>query len=156
MFWLNSGPYNHLTARKFVLMCSPDALADAVQVAARNGAEFPTRPGETVDALLERLRSSFFDPDFEPIVTNKTPGPGKDILATSANNLYVGVTMDDLKGFEERYPLNSRLVKRGRTSWSRRSTGPTASTAPRSAGSSATCRPRRRSPPSRAARRSRP
>ncbi len=63
--------------------------------------------------MLERLRRSFFDPDFEPIVTNKTPGPGKDILATSANNLYVGVTMDDLKGFEERYPLNSRLVKRG-------------------------------------------
>ena len=113
LFWLNSGPYNHLTARKFVLMCSPDALAGAVQVAARNGAEFPTRPGETALALLERLRPSFFDPDFEPIVTNKTPGPGKDILASSANNLYVGVTMADLKGFEERYALNSRLVKSG-------------------------------------------
>jgi dipeptidyl-peptidase III len=113
LFWLNSGPYNHLTARKFVLMCSPAALADAVQVAARSGAEFPTRSGETVDALLERLRRSFFDPDFEPIVTNKSPGPGKDILAASANNLYVGVTMAELQGFEERFPLNSRLVKRG-------------------------------------------
>ena len=37
--------------------------------------------------------------------------PGKDILAASANNLYVGVTMADLDGFEERHPLNSRLVK---------------------------------------------
>jgi dipeptidyl-peptidase III len=113
LFWLNSGPYNHLTARKFVLMCSPDALAGAVQVAARNGATFPTRSGETVSSLLERLSRSFFDPDFEPIVTNKTPGPGKDILAASANNLYIGVTMEDLKGFEERHALNSRLVKRG-------------------------------------------
>ena len=113
LFWLNSGPYNHLTARKFVLMCSPDALAEAVHMAARHGAEFPTRSGESVGALLDRLRPMLFDPDFEPIVTNKSPGPGKDILATSANNHYSGVTMEDLKGFEERYPLNSRLVKRG-------------------------------------------
>ena len=113
LFWLNSGPYNHLTARKFVLKCSPAELADAVQKAANHGAVFPTNPGEATVALLERLRGSFFDLEFEPIVTNKTPGPGKDILATSANNLYVGVTMNDLKGFGERYPLNSRLVKRG-------------------------------------------
>ena len=46
------------------------------------------------------------------MVTSKTPGAGEDILASSANNLYVGVTMADLEGFEERYPLNSRLVKR--------------------------------------------
>src|SRR5678816_4059469 len=46
-------------------------------------------------------------------VTNKTPGPGKDILGASANNLYAGgVTEADLKGFKEKYGLNSRLVKR--------------------------------------------
>jgi dipeptidyl-peptidase III len=55
----------------------------------------------------------FFDPAVDPIVTNKTPGDGRDILADSANNLYAGVTMRDLDSFEERYPLNSRLVKRG-------------------------------------------
>ena len=36
---------------------------------------------------------------------------GNDILTASANNLYVGVSMKDLEGFQERYPLNSRLVK---------------------------------------------
>src|SRR5205085_310937 len=46
------------------------------------------------------------------IVTSKTPGPGKDILTSSANNLYDGVAMADLEGFEELYPLNSRLVKK--------------------------------------------
>ena len=54
----------------------------------------------------------FFDPDVDPSVTAKTPPAGKDILTASANNLYVGVTMKDLEGFDERYPLNSRLVKR--------------------------------------------
>src|SRR4029450_9224576 len=54
----------------------------------------------------------FFDPDFEPMVTCKTPGEGQDILASSANNYYDGVTMADLEGFEEKNQLNSRLVKR--------------------------------------------
>ena len=56
----------------------------------------------------------FFDPDVDPIVTSKTPRAGKDILTASANNLYVGVTMTDLEGFEEQHPLNSRLVKQRR------------------------------------------
>jgi dipeptidyl-peptidase-3 len=113
LFWLNTGPYNHLTARKFVLKCTPASLAAAAHQAVRNGALLPARTEEALDALLEGLRPSFFDPEYRPIVTNKTPGPGKDILATSANNLYVNVTMDDLKRFDELYPLNSRLVKRG-------------------------------------------
>ncbi len=44
-------------------------------------------------------------------MTNKSPGPGKDILTSSANNLYSGVSMADLKGFTEKNGLNSRLVK---------------------------------------------
>jgi dipeptidyl-peptidase-3 len=52
----------------------------------------------------------FFDPEVDPIVTNKTPAKGQDILTASANNLYSGVSMRDLKGFTEKYPLNSRLV----------------------------------------------
>jgi dipeptidyl-peptidase-3 len=112
LFWLNSGPYNNLTARKFVLTSTPEAFAAAVKVAVQNGATITPPPGETLDAMLARLAPAFFDPAFEPIVTNKTPGQGKDILASSANNLYVGVTMKDLEGFDERYPLNSRLAKR--------------------------------------------
>jgi dipeptidyl-peptidase III len=111
LFWLNTGPYNNLTARKFVLGCTPADLAAAAAAAASGGARFPLRPGETLDALLVRLEPMFFNPDHDPIVTNKTPGGGRDILAGSANNLYVGVTMPDLDGFDERYPLNSRLVK---------------------------------------------
>jgi dipeptidyl-peptidase III len=111
LFWLNTGPFNNLTARKFVLKCTPDAFAAAARSAAGSGARFPLRPGETLDALLARLQPLFFDPDVDPLVTSKTPGAGRDILAASANNLYVGVSMKDLEGFEERYPLNSRVVK---------------------------------------------
>ena len=112
LFWLNTGPYNNLTARKFVLKCAPREFAMAAAAAQDAGARFPLRDGESLDDLLRRTEPMFFDPAFEPIVTNKTPGPGKDILRESANNLYVGVTMRDLEGYTERYPLNSRLVRR--------------------------------------------
>jgi dipeptidyl-peptidase-3 len=111
LFWLNTGPYNNLTARKFVLKCTPAAFAAAAAGAQKGGATFPLKPGESLEAMLERMQPMFFDPKVHPIVTNKTPGPGKDILAASANNLYVNVSMKDLIGFEEQYALNSRLVK---------------------------------------------
>jgi len=99
LFWLNNGPYNNLTARKFVLACKPDAFAAAAKAAGADA------------AAVARLQPMFFDPAVDPIVTNKTPGAGKDILQSSANNLYSGVAMADLKGFDEKYGLNSRLVK---------------------------------------------
>jgi dipeptidyl-peptidase-3 len=112
LFWVNSGPYNNLTAQKFVLMCSPDAFAAAAQAAQKSGAAFPLKNGETLDQMLVRLKPMFFDPNVDAMVTNKTPPKGEDILATSANNLYVGLTMKDLDGYNEAHPLNSRLVKR--------------------------------------------
>ena len=122
LFWINSGPYNNLTARKFVLKCTPEAFAAAVMQAQRNGARLSgpsgrlkpasTEPASTeASGVIERLRPMFFDASFEPSVTNKTPGPAKDILSESANNFYVGVSMADIDAFKERYPLNSRLVK---------------------------------------------
>jgi len=111
LFWLNTGPHNNLTARKFVLKCTPDAFGDAVRAAARSGAAFPLHSGETIDALVRRMEPLFFDPAVDTIVTNKTPGDGKDLLEASANNLYVGVSMKDLESFEEKYPLNSRVVR---------------------------------------------
>ena len=108
LFWINTGPYNNLTARKFVLNLSRAQLADAMAAAARAGAEFAA----PADQLLDRLAPMLFDPSHDAVVTNKTPGNGRDILEESANNLYVGVRMSDLDAFTERYGLNSRLVKR--------------------------------------------
>jgi dipeptidyl-peptidase-3 len=113
LFWINSGPYNNLTARKFVLGLSLEALVTAAEQAQQNGARFRLGAGESVRDLLARYAPMFFDASFDPMVTCKTPGADRDILTASANNLYEGVTQADLQGFHERYPLNSRLVKRG-------------------------------------------
>jgi dipeptidyl-peptidase-3 len=112
LFWINSGPHNNLTARKFVLTCTPAAFREAAHRAVRCGARLPCRDGETADDLLDRLDGPFFDTAADVLVTNKTPGEGRDILEASANNLYSGVRMGDLEGFDEQYGLNSRLVKR--------------------------------------------
>ena len=111
LFWLNTGPYNNLTARKFVLKCEPAAFLSAARQAQAGGAAFPLAAGESLDDLLTRLEPMFFNQAVDPIVTCKTPGAGRDILEASANNLHAGVTMRDVAGFAERYPLNSRLVK---------------------------------------------
>jgi dipeptidyl-peptidase III len=111
LFWINTGPFNNLTARKFVLQCAPAAFAAAAHAAESAGAVFPLTHGETLDALLARLNPAFFDPNADPTVTAKTPPAGKDIITGSANNLYSGLTMKDLDGYHEDHPLNSRLVK---------------------------------------------
>ena len=112
LFWINTGPYNNLTSRKFVLACEPAELLAAMHAAAARGGRFPLRPGESIDGLAARLAPLFFDRSVDPLVTNKTPADGGDILQSSANNLYDGVSMADLAGFEERFPLNSRLARR--------------------------------------------
>src|SRR5688500_16100215 len=45
LFWLNTGPYNNLTARKFVLKCTPEAFALAAAAAQKGGAKFPLKAG---------------------------------------------------------------------------------------------------------------
>ncbi len=111
LFWLNTGPFNNLTARKFVMKTTPAAFAAAAAAAAKDGALFPVHDGETVAQMMARMAPLFFDPAVDPIVTNKAPAPGDDLLESSSNNLYDGVSMADLDGFEEQYPLTSRLVK---------------------------------------------
>src|SRR5687768_4781778 len=44
LFWANTGPFNNLTARKFVLKCTPEQFAAAAHAAAAKGAKFPLRP----------------------------------------------------------------------------------------------------------------
>src|SRR5947209_10762963 len=110
LFWANKGNHNEMTAQKFLPECSFPELKNAALQARRNGAlqEF----SETALAKeLDDLKASLFDPDFEPMITAKSPKGGMDILQASANTFYSGVSLADLKNFHERYPLNSRLMK---------------------------------------------
>ena len=57
LFWINTGPFNNLTARKFVLDVTPDEFSIAAHSAAEEGAVFPLGSGETLD---ERFTSGTF------------------------------------------------------------------------------------------------
>ena len=112
LFWINNGPHNAITSVKSILKCSFKDFARAVKKAEANGAALPKQQRESTAELLRRTRPILFDPDVDSRVTSKSPGPGRDILQASANNFYEAVTLKDLDGFEERYPLNSKLVRR--------------------------------------------
>jgi len=109
LFWANNGNHNSNTAQKFLPDFTYAELEAAGLQAIKNGGLLMT-PAEFRKELSE-LRPSLFDPNFEPMTTAKSPQGGLDILQSSSNNFYSGVSLADLKDFHEQYPLNSRLVK---------------------------------------------
>jgi len=112
LFWINTGPHNNLTARKFVLRLTPSQLLEVLRAAGQAGAVLPCMSDESLEQFASRIAPLFLDATHDAIATHKNPGDGRDILEASANNLYDGVSMRDLEGFTEQYALNSRLVKR--------------------------------------------
>jgi len=120
LFWANRGNHNDYTAQKFLPAFTVDELKRAAATAQGNGAFkstyadlAPLATAEAVAKEIDALSAAFFDPAFEPMITTKNPPAGKDIIQASANTFYRGVTLDDMKGFKERYALNSRAVKSG-------------------------------------------
>jgi dipeptidyl-peptidase-3 len=109
LFWGNHGNHNETTAQKFLPEFTFEELQDAGLSAIRHKAGGFTEASFSKE--IEELKPSLFDPNFEPLITAKSPRGGLDILQASANNFYSGVTLADLKGFNEHYPLNSRLTK---------------------------------------------
>jgi dipeptidyl-peptidase III len=109
LFWGNQGNHNSFTSRKLLPDFTPSELKAAARHALRNGASLGTTT--QLDRRLKELERPIFDPNFQPMLTVKNPPQGEDPLEASANNFYSGVSLKDLAGFTERYPLNSRLVK---------------------------------------------
>ena len=120
LFWGNRGNHNDLTSQKFVPTFTFDELKQAALAAQRNGAmktAYGDLPAITTPTQLTKelddLRGSFFDPAFEPMSTAKNPKPGEDSLKASSNTFYEGVTLAELKDFQEQHRLNSRVTKDG-------------------------------------------
>jgi len=118
LFWANRGNHNDITSQKFLPSFTFEELKQAAFVSQKNGAFTtpcadlpPLSTPAQLNKELEGLRASLFDPDFEPMVTAKSPSGGQDIIQASSNTFYQGVTLADLKDFHGTYPLNSRLVK---------------------------------------------
>jgi dipeptidyl-peptidase-3 len=110
LFLGNGGNHNESTGEKFVPTISFEDFSQAAQQARAKGARLGTQ-GQLAQTL-KSLQAPLFDPKFQPQLTTKNPPPGEDILTASGNNYYQGVKLDDLKGFQEKYPLDSRLVKK--------------------------------------------
>jgi dipeptidyl-peptidase III len=110
LFWASRGNHNETTAQKILPVFTSSELRAAALAAQHSGAFAGKKPAD-VESELTALGPSLFDPDFEPTITAKSPRGKLDILQSSANNFYRGVSLADLGGFQERYPLNSRLVK---------------------------------------------
>ena len=110
LFWANTGNHNSYTAQKFLPAFTYEELERAGLQAIKNGGLLMT--ADEFRKELSELRRPFFDPNFEPMSTAKSPEGGLDIIQASSNNFYgPGVTLADLKNFRERYALNSRVVK---------------------------------------------
>jgi len=118
LFWANRGNHNDITSQKFLPGFSFADLRRAAASAQANGgfktsyADLP--PLKTVTEVkreVDDLRQAFFDPAFEPMEVAKSPSGGKDVIQASSNTFYPGLSLEDLKGFEEKYPLNSRVVR---------------------------------------------
>jgi dipeptidyl-peptidase-3 len=118
LFWANKGNHNELTSQKLLPGFTFEELKQAALIALKNGAfasksgDLPaiTTPAE-LNTELENLRASFFDANFEPMLTAKNPSGGLDAIQASSNTFYVGVTMAELKDFHDSHPLNSRVVR---------------------------------------------
>ena len=118
IFWANRGNHNDITSQKFLPGFTFADLRWAAASAQTNGgfktsyADLP--PLETATEVkreVDELRQPFFDLTFEPMEVAKSPSGGKDVIQASSNTFYPGLSLEDLKGFEEKYPLNSRVAR---------------------------------------------
>ena len=114
LFWINNGPYDNITSKKYVLSCTQDEFKAAASQARNNGAGLGLG-NETLDAVLKKLGPFLFDPAVEPMMTNKTPGT--DWIKQSGVNFYEkGLTQRDVEKFiqsgRQKHDLNSTLVKK--------------------------------------------
>ena len=110
LFLANNGNHNDTTGEKFLPEVSFEDFAQAAEAARAKGAKLGTKA--QLARTLQELRAPLFDPKLQPQLTEKNPPAGEDILTASSNNYYQGVKLADLKGFVEKNPLNSQLVKK--------------------------------------------
>lgn len=116
--WMGNGIHHHYSEDKFIPEFNSVYFAEVVRSIAPE--KLPLSKGETVDALITTLSPVIFDPNIYPKRTNQAEGV--DLIKTSGNNYYDGVTQDEVENFYGRmknpndstpvsFGLNSKLVK---------------------------------------------
>jgi len=115
--WFANGIHHHYSMDKFVPRFSADFLK--AEIAKLDDQSLPLAPGETKEDLIQKVDSILFDPSVaaKRVVLDED----KDVIATSANNYYEGVTQAEAEAFYEAmidkkdttpisYGLNSKLL----------------------------------------------
>ncbi len=116
--WFSNGIHHHYGSEKFIPAFSQEffkkALADV------DASKLPLKEGQTVDELCAEVFPVIFDPAVMPKRVNQADG--EDLILTSAENYYDGVTQKEAEDFYNKmkdpkdphpvmYGMNSRLVK---------------------------------------------
>lgn len=119
--WFANGIHHHYSTDKFVPKFSQEFFK--AEVAKLAPESLPLAEGQTVDAFVAELVPVIFDPTVMAKRVNQADG--QDLIQTSANNYYDGVTQAEVEQFYAAmkdpkdttpvsYGLNSRLVKKRR------------------------------------------
>ena len=117
-FWFSNGIHHHYSNQKFLPEFSEKYFAELIKNSSED--RFPFLDLETPDELIARLTPILFDPSVDPKKINRNPDD--DLIVTSANNYYEGVTQKEVEDFYAQridtndpepiaYGLNSKLVK---------------------------------------------
>ncbi len=117
--WFANGIHHHYSTDKFQPGFSETFFR--TEVGKLPNGSLPSADGQTVKALVDELVPVIFDPNVMAKRVNQASG--QDLIQTSANNYYYGVTQKEVEDFYAKikdpndptpisYGLNSRLVKK--------------------------------------------
>lgn len=115
--WFSNGIHHHYSNEKFLPNISNEYFDELTKNTPDN--LFPTEMGEK-DALIAMLKPIIFDPNIASKRVNQSEGV--DLVASSANNYYEGLTQSEVEDFYKKmmvtndpqpisYGLNSKLTK---------------------------------------------
>jgi len=116
--WMGNGIHHHYSEDKFIPEFTAAYFEKAVKSIDHN--KLPLAKGETVEKLISKLTPILFDNSVFPKRTNQAEGV--DLILTSSNNYYEGVTQAEVESFYDKmkdptdntpisYGLNSKLIK---------------------------------------------
>ena len=116
--WFANGIHHHYSTDKFVPEFSQEFFAE--QVKALSADKLPLNEGETAEQMIETLSKVIFDPAYMQKRVNQADG--QDLVLTSANNLYEGVTQKEVEDYYRSikdvndstpisYGLNAKVIK---------------------------------------------
>jgi len=116
--WFSNGIHHHYSNNKMIPGFPAEYFTELAE--GSDPAGFPIQDGESVDQLAARLTPVLFDPKVEAKRVNLDPSV--DLVTSSANNFYEGVTQKEAEAFYAAkmnpkdpepvsWGLNSQLVK---------------------------------------------